>query len=158
VRRAGSLIAPVGSLRRVVETLLDGACFMLVSSYLACALAFLLATRRIDGKVPLRRLIRGALKRRFIRKARGRLKEIVPDDGHGYKVAIDPTLVSDEEGFSCVVVYEDGKPLPRPHTPHDQIRAEGGGAFSHWGGFLHFSTPDNSDPRSNGRIYTFAEV
>jgi hypothetical protein len=50
-------------------------------------------------------------------------------------------------------LFEDGQDLGPRHTSHNTIRATGGGAFSHWGDHLWFSTPDNSDPRSNGRKY-----
>ena len=51
-------------------------------------------------------------------------------------------------------VFEDGRRLGPPHRPHDYIREDGGGQFSHWGSTLYFSGSDNSDPRVNGRIYT----
>lgn len=38
-------------------------------------------------------------------------------------------------------VYVDGVPLAQPHSLHDRIRQEGGGAFSHWGDNLIFSLP-----------------
>jgi hypothetical protein len=51
-------------------------------------------------------------------------------------------------------LYEDGRRLGPPHRPHDFIRGEGGGQFSHWGSSLYFSTSDNTDPRTNGRPYS----
>jgi len=50
-------------------------------------------------------------------------------------------------------LYEDGRPLGPPHAQHAGIR-EGGGGFSHWQRYLLFSTPDRSDPRTNGRVYS----
>ena len=52
-------------------------------------------------------------------------------------------------------VFEDGRQLGPPHTPHDFIRGDGRGQFSHWESTLYFSGSDNSDPRANGRTYRF---
>jgi hypothetical protein len=51
---------------------------------------------------------------------------------------------------------EDGRPLGPAHSLHQRIRQEGGGLYSHWatGNVLLFSTPDNSDPNRNRRVYT----
>ena len=51
-------------------------------------------------------------------------------------------------------LYEDGRPLGPPQAQHADIREQGGGGFSHWLRYLLFSTPDHSDPRTNGRVYT----
>lgn len=51
-------------------------------------------------------------------------------------------------------ILEDGRPLPGPaNATHDDVRQIGGGRFSFWYDFVYFSTPDNSDPRTNGRRY-----
>lgn len=42
---------------------------------------------------------------------------------------------------STLQVQINGTPLDRPHSPHDLIRYEGGGAFSHWREHLIFSLP-----------------
>ena len=55
---------------------------------------------------------------------------------------------------STLVVREDGVALGPAHTLHEQIRAGGRGAFSHWGSALIFSSSDGTDPRTNGRLYT----
>ena len=52
-------------------------------------------------------------------------------------------------------LFEDGQSIGEPHSDHQEINKFGGGRYSHWGGALRFSTSDNSDPRSNGRYYTF---
>jgi hypothetical protein len=46
-----------------------------------------------------------------------------------------PWRADDERGpsQSSLAVYEDGRPLGPAHTPHEFIRKQGGGAFSHWG-------------------------
>lgn len=55
---------------------------------------------------------------------------------------------------SDLQVFENGIPLGPAHSQHDAVRLVGGGAYSHWGGALYFSSSDNSDPRTNGRDYT----
>ena len=57
---------------------------------------------------------------------------------------------------SDLLLYEDGRLLGPPHTVHAQLQASGGGAYSHWERLLRFSTPNGSDPRSNGREYRVA--
>jgi hypothetical protein len=55
---------------------------------------------------------------------------------------------------SSVMLYEDDKPLGPPHSSHADIMKLGRGRFSHWRGqgFV-FSSSDNSDPMTNGRLY-----
>ena len=57
---------------------------------------------------------------------------------------------------SRLTLTEDGRPVGPAHVVHDDIRAHGGGRYSHWGYGLIFSTPDGSDPRVNGRTYVVA--
>src|SRR5205085_2428330 len=54
---------------------------------------------------------------------------------------------------SPFVLYENDQELGPAHALHDAIRQSGGGAYSHWGDLLYFSTSDASDPRTNGRTY-----
>jgi predicted O-methyltransferase YrrM len=56
---------------------------------------------------------------------------------------------------SPLILYENGVPFLEAHEPHEYIRAEGGGFFSHWQDSLFFSTSDNSDPNTNGRRYNY---
>jgi SAM-dependent methyltransferase len=56
---------------------------------------------------------------------------------------------------SPLMLYENGVPFVEPHVPHQYIRTEGGGLFSHWQDALFFSTSDNSDPNTNGRRYSY---
>lgn len=78
--------------------------------------------------------------------------------GTGYEwLAHIPELESlaDSQGsWSPLVVYEDGQPLGPPHAPHDTIRTQGAGRYSHWGQWLHMSTSDNQDP--TGRLYSYS--
>ena len=56
---------------------------------------------------------------------------------------------------STLVLYEDGARLGPAHAPHRHIRDVGRGAYSQWGRILIFSSSDNTDPRTNGRRYSF---
>ncbi len=56
---------------------------------------------------------------------------------------------------STLRLFEDGKELGPAHAPHVDIREKGRGLFSHWVTSLYFSASDNSDPRTNGRTYTW---
>jgi hypothetical protein len=57
---------------------------------------------------------------------------------------------------SPLQLLEDGKPLGPGHAQHSRIREIGGGAYSFWKTELLFSTPDGSDPNTNGRVYSIA--
>ena len=63
---------------------------------------------------------------------------------------------------STLRIFENGKELGPAHSWHADIRSLGMGRFSHWGGSdgtqpsaLYFSASDNTDPRTNGRMYTY---
>jgi glucan phosphoethanolaminetransferase (alkaline phosphatase superfamily) len=51
---------------------------------------------------------------------------------------------------SSLSVLRNGLPLGPAHSVHEVIAK---GAFSHWQDTLFFSTPGNTDPRSDGSIY-----
>jgi hypothetical protein len=55
---------------------------------------------------------------------------------------------------SNLELREDGRLLGPAHSQHADIRAKGGGRFSHWIDSLYFSASDGTDPRTNGRGYT----
>ena len=132
--------------------------FVLVSVYLTVVLFFLLLTGRLDPNVSLRTIAVAAVRRlRAPRRTPERLTAIAHESGYCYTARLRSRWVSDQEGWSRVEVYEDGKPLPRPHANHETIRREGRGAFSHWGALVYFSASDSSDPRVNGRVYIAAE-
>lgn len=61
---------------------------------------------------------------------------------------------SDKPRKSSLRLYEDEMMLTFAHTSHDAIRQFGLGRYSHWGETLYFSTSDNSDPNTNGRVYS----
>lgn len=53
-----------------------------------------------------------------------------------------------------LVLLEDGARLGPAHCSHADIANSGAGRFSVWSdGWLYFSTSDNADPNSNGRVY-----
>ena len=55
--------------------------------------------------------------------------------------------------ISSLEIREDGHLLSPAHALHADIAKIGEGRYSHWNRHLIFSTSDNSDPRSNGRVY-----
>jgi hypothetical protein len=54
---------------------------------------------------------------------------------------------------STMSLFENGVELGPAHTNHQSIREKGGGAYSHWGPALYFSSSDGTDPRTNGYRY-----
>jgi SAM-dependent methyltransferase len=50
--------------------------------------------------------------------------------------------------------FENGVILRPIGAQHAHIRSKGGGAYSHWGTNLYFSTSDNTSPVLNGRRYS----
>jgi hypothetical protein len=82
------------------------------------------------------------------------------EGGYAWQIAL-PELTSvaddlDAPHRSRLVLLEDGRPLWLRHTQHDEIRTRGLGTYSHWRGALILSTPDNTDPNTNGRTYQVA--
>ncbi|QAU39657.1 hypothetical protein XH86_19830 [Bradyrhizobium guangdongense] len=69
-----------------------------------------------------------------------------------------PADTLDESRRSHVVLTEDGKLLGPSHSPHSDINTIGLGRYSYWSEagrvpVVVFSTSDNSNPNSNGRVY-----
>lgn len=89
--------------------------------------------------------------------------DVVPLEGNALQVRVVAPLgslyaagnASVEPRRSTLTLYEDERPLGPAHVEHKKIRSKGGGAYSHWGEQLIFSTSDNSDPLSNGRHYWY---
>jgi hypothetical protein len=131
----------------------DSIAVLLVSVYLVGVGTFLILTRRIVAPSFLH--VFCALMRS---PYRGIVREMHPEHGYCFYTRLPSRLLSDLENVSSLLLFEDGRPLGPPHAPHDQLRALGGGRFSHWGAHLYFSTSDNSDPRFNGRRYTVKET
>ncbi|MGH7298508.1 MAG: hypothetical protein ACRELB_26445 [Polyangiaceae bacterium] len=125
-----------------------------VSLYLAGVLALLLLTRRIRVKMRgLVRVARASVRPRYS----GVLAGIRPETGHCFLAPLPAEMISDADGGSRLVVLEDGKPLPRGHALHNDIRERGEGRYSHHGPSLFFASSDNSDPTTNGRTYSVRE-
>ncbi len=80
------------------------------------------------------------------------------DGGFAYKIS--ESIVNGDEANnpnqSTLKLYENGVELPQAHAVHDDIRKLGKGRFSHWGSTILFSTSDNTNPKTNGRVYTYA--
>jgi len=85
------------------------------------------------------------------------LRGAIHRDGHAWVVEIpELAMLADtvERPYaSPVMILEDTSALGPAHSSHELIARVGGGAFSHWGSSLIFSTSDGSDPASNGRDY-----
>jgi SAM-dependent methyltransferase len=82
------------------------------------------------------------------------------ESGFAWQIAL-PELTSIADDLesphrSRLVLLENGSPLWLRHTQHDEIRTRGMGTYSHWRDALILSTPDNSDPNTNGRTYQVA--
>lgn len=82
----------------------------------------------------------------------------VLDEGFCYKIYGVSDGASDTESqpaASQLRIFENGKELGPSHSFHADIRKTGKGRFSHWSSILYFSTSDNSNPKTNGRTYTY---
>ena len=83
------------------------------------------------------------------------LRNLRHSEGHSYTFTIDDDLPDDSLASSTIVLFEDGRSLPRWHCRHGKtIAAEGLGTYAHVGRTIYFSTSDNSSPLTNGRKYT----
>ena len=91
-------------------------------------------------------------------------QSIVPGENHSYAYPLGTVrppwvglrLLPDSGRHpdrSSVRMFEDGTEFGVAHSRHADIAELGSGRYSHWGESLYFSTPDNSDPRANGRSY-----
>jgi len=77
--------------------------------------------------------------------------------GHCYLIKLPDCFISgDDESDherSDLELFENGTRLGPAHALHDFIKANGRGAYSHWGRHLFFSTLDNGDPRNSNATY-----
>jgi len=78
--------------------------------------------------------------------------------GHAYRITLPAEYQATSDGNgatnrSRLQLQEDGAALSPAHTVHRKIESDGGGRYSHWGSGLRFSASDNSDPRTNGKVY-----
>ncbi|WP_407169422.1 hypothetical protein [Bradyrhizobium sp. ORS 111] len=100
----------------------------------------------------------------FTPKAHGVIDKamIAPETGSAYSSPVQiirfPYTVradtNESPRESTLIVLEDGHALGPAHSLHAKVREDGGGRYSHWNDILIWSTSDNSDPRSNGRLYS----
>lgn len=82
---------------------------------------------------------------------------LLPFGPCGWRLSDESLPPGDDEwrpSRSGLTVYEDGQALGPGHELHDVIRNQGRGAYSHWRRMVLFSASDNSDPRTNKRLYT----
>ena len=56
---------------------------------------------------------------------------------------------------SPIHLYENDRPLGPAHSTTGAIKDLGGGRYLHLPDVIYFSTSDNTDPRSNGRQYSW---
>ena len=105
----------------------------------------------------LRSLTRNAIDRWLLRRLPGTFAH---EGGSAWVIALphlrDYADVPSAGSRSTLALYEDGVPLLPAHSLHADIRTSGGGAYSHWQSHLLFSTPDGSDPNTNGRTYEYS--
>jgi hypothetical protein len=101
----------------------------------------------------LHRLLLNSLRRGMPRAVA--LRDLRPNGGHCYTFTVDDDLPDDSNASSTIVLFEDGKSLPRWHCRTGKtIATEGRGTYMHIGSTIYFATSDNSSPLTNGRKYT----
>lgn len=84
---------------------------------------------------------------------------ITHEDGLCYIATFDFGEQGDNDpaNRSGLLLFEDGVALGPARSVHSDIRARGGGRYSHWTRtMLYFSSSDGSDPRTNERLYEVA--
>lgn len=89
---------------------------------------------------------------------RSALSDFKPQDGRWMAPFFDPAYPASTEKQpfrSTALVYEDGVLLPWIVSAPAMVR-ERPGSFFHAARFVHFSTTDGTDPRSNGHLYEIA--
>ena len=88
--------------------------------------------------------------------------EILPLEGQAFQIDLKDRLPAPWQPLSDnrfnlyrsdLLLFEDGQRFGRPHASFDAVTQDGGGGYLHWARRLIFSTPDHSDPRTNGRTY-----
>ncbi|MDQ0639455.1 pectate lyase [Pedobacter sp. W3I1] len=85
------------------------------------------------------------------------LSGLKSEGGYAYKISqsISGGDNSTSKEQSILRLFENGVEIGPAHSIHDDIRNLGKGRFSHWGTTVIFSASDNTDPRTNGRSYTY---
>ena len=79
------------------------------------------------------------------------------DGGFAFKISesIANGDINGNTNKSNLKLYENGVELTQAHAIHQDIRNIGKGRYSHWNNTLIFSSSDNTNPRTNGRSYTY---
>lgn len=72
------------------------------------------------------------------------------ESGFAYKMEVDLGTST-----TAVRIFENGVELGEANAVHETIRKTGKGKFSYRPPSLYFSSSDNSDPKTNGRKYTY---
>ena len=114
------------------------------------------ASPMLTGKAPIPFLGR----RRLLRlgpRTRATLSNPHHERGFCYVARIPPALVPDARGRPQLLVLEDGKPLPFDRSTLEAIRQMGKGRYAQSEAEVSFSASDNSDPSTNGRLYSVEE-
>jgi len=129
-------------------------CFsvVVVTIYMLLCASWLMARGKIDP-----RLLWWTLRATMRRKWRGPVTNFRPELGKCFLATVHDKVPSDADIGSRLVLLEDGLPLAKAHCGHDDIRQLGKGRYSHWCNAVYFATSDDSDPRTNGRVYTAEE-
>lgn len=84
--------------------------------------------------------------------------ELSHETGHCYSIRFPkyymPFDSEEDPRGSGLTMYENDIRLPAPHSSYKEISGTGLGRYCHWYDTLYFSTSDNSDPRTNGNVYS----
>jgi len=85
-------------------------------------------------------------------------ERIIKREGFSYDYDLPPAIAawpSDSETIngSPLIILEDGVALGPGHSRGSALAESGQGRYLHSGRRVRFSTPDNTDPRTNGRRY-----
>lgn len=83
------------------------------------------------------------------------LSGIRPEIGLAYVAPTDRPDLSSHEGPSSAAIFEDGRRLGPANAQHADIRTQGAGRYSFWHDYVYLSSSDGTDPRTNGRQYTY---
>ncbi len=142
------------TMRQVLRKIFRVFSIITVSVYLILVGSYLIIRGRIKAPISLFKLLLAQFRTPYA----GELSNIAHESGHCYIAHLPQHLISDREGSSKIVLFENDRPLFCAHFSHDDIRQKGCGLYSHWGAALFFSTSDNSSPLSNGRQYRVKEM
>lgn len=136
------------------ETAADRAAFALLTPVMLLWYAWCRLRGRIESRAGLIHAVLCALRG----PTSGSLGTMHHEEGYCFRADLPGALMDDARGRSAVELLENGRVIGPPHASHDEVRELGGGRFNHWDGYLWFSSSDNTDPRTNGRNYTFRET